>query len=193
MYLTGTLHHVARQFAQAQEPTILFGNSMHIYENETRIFGSKVRQKHALYDLNLVDYIIQPSSFWNRQTWERVGPLNEDMHFGFDWAWFIEAERAGVQFQPIDRYLSIYRKHDAHKSGTGGDKRERELLKLYETYNTSTQVAAFKKHKDQGSIRQLERLLIKLRIGKFTDIDSLIWRLYFSGVSQREALSIRRN
>ncbi len=193
MYLPGTLHHIARQFEGVNRPTIMFGNSVHIFEEHTGIFGSKVEEKHAMYDLDLVDYIIQPSSFWNRETWKTNGPLNEEMHFGFDWAWFIEAERAGVDFRPLRRYLSIYRKHDAHKSGTGGEKREQELLKLYETYNTPAQVAAYKKHKTQTSIRQLQRLMIKLRIGKFANIDNLIWRMFFRGVSEREALSIRRN
>ncbi|WNJ16405.1 glycosyltransferase family 2 protein [Pontibacter sp. G13] len=193
MYMPGTLHYMAKQFEQVKEPTIFFGNSVHIFEEHTGIFGSKVQQKHEMYDLSLVDYIIQPSSFWNRATWERVGPLNEKMHFGFDWAWFIEAERAGVDFRPLKRYMSVYRKHDAHKSGSGGEKRDQELLKLYETYNTPAQVEAFKKHKSQSGIKQLENTLTRMRVGKFMNIEHLIWRMFFKMVSLSDAASIRRN
>ena len=73
-------------------------------------------------DLRLADYIIQPGSFWTRESWLKTGTLDESLHFGFDWDWFIRAMKAGVVFKTEDRYLSAYRIHGAHKTGVGGDK-----------------------------------------------------------------------
>jgi hypothetical protein len=104
---------------------------MHIVDEQPRAHGSDVRSEHALRDLVLSDYIIQPSSFWTRESWQRAGILDESLHFGFDWEWFIRARKAGTVFKPNVRYLSVYRIHGDHKTGTGGEKRLQELALIY--------------------------------------------------------------
>jgi glycosyltransferase involved in cell wall biosynthesis len=132
-YLPGTLSYVARQLTPPQ-PQIVFGNCVHLTEGTNLVEGSHVKHFSQRYDLSLTDYIIQPSSFWTRSAWETVGPLNEAMHFAFDWEWFLRAKTAGVAFTALDRYLSIYRIHPNHKTGTGGNKRQVEIRSLIERY-----------------------------------------------------------
>jgi len=100
---------------------------------------------HGRYRLSLCDYVIQPSSFWSRSAWTLTGPLNEDMHFAFDWDWFIRAQQAGVNFIPVEEYLSLYRIHAQHKSGNGGNKRVEELKTIVSTYNDHRLAQAFNK------------------------------------------------
>ena len=129
-YLPGTLPFVAEQL-DSGKPELLFGNCLHFVDDQSRAYGSDVRSEHDRRDLRLADYIIQPSSFWTRQSWLQTGVLDESLHFGFDWDWFIRAMKGGVAFKVEDRYLSTYRIHGEHKTGVGGDKRRIELASIY--------------------------------------------------------------
>ena len=84
----------------------------------------------AARQLQVADFIDQPSAFWTRKAWELAGPLDESLHYAFDWDWFLRAVAAGIAFEPVPITLSRYRIHAAHKSGTGGVRRRRELLEV---------------------------------------------------------------
>lgn len=129
-YLPGTLSFAAEQL-NTRKPELLFGNCLHFVDGQSRAYGSDVRREHENRDLLLADYIIQPSSFWTRESWLRTGVLDETLHFGFDWEWFIRAMKAEVSFKVAERYLAAYRIHGAHKTATGGDKRHKELASVY--------------------------------------------------------------
>jgi glycosyltransferase involved in cell wall biosynthesis len=85
--------------------------------------------------LKTVDFIDQPSAFWTRKAWEMVGPLDESLHFGFDWEWFLRAGEA-CRFMTTEALLSRYRIHRAHKSGTGGKRRWIELLAIVRRHSS---------------------------------------------------------
>jgi glycosyltransferase involved in cell wall biosynthesis len=133
MLLPGTLFYVAKKMAISY-PMLLFGNCFHMKEGEAQSWGSNVKETAKKYDLKLVDYIIQPSSFWNRKAWTVAGLLDTELHYGFDWDWFIRAQESGIQMLPTDRFLSIYRIHSNHKTSTGGQERKNELLNIYRKY-----------------------------------------------------------
>ncbi len=135
MYMPGIFDRIAAIFANTSKPAIVFGNCLHFNEHSSKTRGSDVVGDDARHILSLYDYIIQPSSFWNRAAWLATGALEESMHFAFDWDWFIRAQNTGVQFVPVQDYLSIYRIHESHKTGTGGDKRNEELKKIVSRYN----------------------------------------------------------
>ena len=130
MHLPGALAHVAT----ALDPSlaeVLFGNCLHFVEGQPLAYGSDVRRRHQEMDLVMADYIIQPSAFWTRKAWLETGPLDESLVFGLDWDWFIRARKAGVAFRPDDKYLSVYRIHDGHKTRAGGERRLKELASIY--------------------------------------------------------------
>jgi glycosyltransferase involved in cell wall biosynthesis len=129
-YLPGALLFAASQLEENKEQ-ILFGNAFHFVQDRPEAHGSDVKKMHETMNLLLADYIVQPSSFWTRATRDRLGLLDESLYFGFDWEWFIRAHKAGVSFQPTNKYLSAYRIHSAHKTGTGGERRRNELAVIY--------------------------------------------------------------
>jgi len=133
MYLPGTLSSIASAL-DVNKSQLLFGNCLHFAQDGIDAYGSDVRGVSEKRDLLLADYVIQPSSFWTREAWRATGPLDESLHFSFDWDWFIRAQNAGVSFKPVDPYLSIYRIHAEHKTGVGGDRRRRELATIYARY-----------------------------------------------------------
>lgn len=142
MLMPGVLDFIVKQF-QKYGDAIYFGNCIHFHEInkdalDTR--GSDVVTAHNKKDLKAIDYIIQPSSFWTRKIWESNGILDTSLNFGFDWEWFLRAQKNGVSFHSISRPLSLYRIHEDHKSGAGGNKRQTELLEIYNRYDTSSAI-----------------------------------------------------
>lgn len=137
LYLPGALFSMANIFLSSnKKDSIFFGNCIHFGQADTEVYvaGSDVAKQAALYPLKLYDYIIQPSSFWSKVVWSQIGELNTEMHYGFDWEWFLRAEVAGIKLQALSSPLSLYRIHTNHKSGTGGERRVKELAMLYSKY-----------------------------------------------------------
>jgi glycosyltransferase involved in cell wall biosynthesis len=114
-----------------------FGNCIRFEEKNRGIhcLNSDVVSAHLTTGLEQNDFIFQPSSFWTRNVYDEVGPLNENLHYGFDWEWFLRVKENGIKMMALNKCISMYRKHDTHKSRSGGEKRQEELLKIYEMYN----------------------------------------------------------
>ena len=135
MLMPNILQLIAKKYVENPN-ALYFGNCLHFRHQENALIssGSNVTAEHKNNPLSEVDFIIQPSSFWSKEIWENIGLLSEELHFGFDWEWFLRVEKK-YPLIPISECISLYRIHDAHKSGTGGYKRQEELLKIYEIYN----------------------------------------------------------
>jgi glycosyltransferase involved in cell wall biosynthesis len=168
-YLPGTLSFVAEQL-DAREPELLFGNCRHFVDGGQRTYGSDVRREHATRNLQLADYVIQPSSFWTRAAWLRTGVLDERLHFGFDWEWFIRAMKAGVAFKPVDRYLSSYRIHGEHKTAVGGDKRRGELASIYGRHAGANYEQLFRRSYARSGPALIRKWLSLLRLSRFEPV-----------------------
>jgi glycosyltransferase involved in cell wall biosynthesis len=165
-YLPGAFSLVAGKL-DTSKAELLFGNCLHFVHDQERAYGSDVRKESERRDLRLADYIIQPSSFWTREAWLQTGPLDESLHFGFDWEWFIRAMKAGVVFKPEDEYLSAYRIHSQHKTGTGGDKRRLELASIYGRHVGSKYEELFLRCRSRSKLALSRKWLALLRLRKF--------------------------
>ncbi|MEO5647707.1 MAG: glycosyltransferase family 2 protein, partial [Chitinophagaceae bacterium] len=81
MYLPSTLSFISTEMKIGSKD-LCFGNCIHFEEKTEEVvsYGSNMVDRHKTMLLTDVAYIIQPSSFWTRATWENVGHLNEDLH-----------------------------------------------------------------------------------------------------------------
>ena len=166
-YLPGALNFVADNM-DLNIPQLLLGNSILIVEGSDIQWKSDIVHDHQKYNLEMVDYIMQPSCFINKKAWEISGPLNENLHFAFDWEYFIKCKHKGVSFNVTNKNLSIYRKHASHKSGAVSLKYERrkELVQIFEKYNSTEDLALLKKLENKTeTLRQFEYYLKKLGLG----------------------------
>jgi len=122
---------------KSNEAAILYGNCMHFKEHTEELitWGSDVIGLSKATSLENIDFIIQPSTFWTKRTWNEVGSLMEDLGFAFDWEWFLRAKSRGVKFYNTSKCLSLYRIHDSQKSGVGVKKRQDEILDVYKKYS----------------------------------------------------------
>ena len=141
--LPGALHRVAAVLKDVEGPALLFGDCLHMENGKRKCRGSEVARDHGRCHIELLSYVIQPSSFFNRRAWEATGALDEELHYSFDWDWQIRAARKGVSFMPLKEYLSVYRIHSAHKSATGGCERMKEISMVAARYNDERRAASF--------------------------------------------------
>jgi glycosyltransferase involved in cell wall biosynthesis len=180
-FLPGTLFHVAKQL-DAEKPIILFGNTYYMTEGKPNAEGTDIGEYYPYLNLEYCDYITQPSSFWTRQTWELVGKLEEKYHYIFDWEWFIRAKRAGVAFLPTVKYLSVYRHHPDHKTGTGGDKRNDEIALLISNLHGQHAEDLFTYMRNKlPQIRKTNKLLRRVLPQRLTQV--LLRRVFFRKMS----------
>jgi glycosyltransferase involved in cell wall biosynthesis len=136
LYTPEAFSEVAAVLGQiCDQPVVMYGGCELIHEPES----SREVRSALPFDpglLQVTDYLDQPSVFWTRAAWELVGPLDESLHYAFDWDWFLRAARS-CRFLRSDKVLSRYRIHSAHKSGTGGEKRWRELVEVAKRHSST--------------------------------------------------------
>ena len=194
-YTPGTLKQVAELFT-ADDLKIVFGECDLYFEKSGKVKSSRVFEFARSHKIEYSDYLIQPSSFWNRKTWDRVGELNLDLNYTFDWDWYIRAHRAGVQFQPDPRTWSVYRYHEQHKTGTGGNERELELAGIYKHYHSELLSEKYLQRRTmQHKILWLNRSNFVLSLfGLKGPLDARkpLYRKHFSQLTWEEFLGIAR-
>jgi len=191
MYFPGVLNKIVSSFSSNDNEELVFGNCIHFNNQNRKIRGSDVKYSHKEYKLSLCDYIIQPSSFFTRAAWLKTGILNETLYFTFDWDWFIRAEKAGVLLIPIQEYISLYRIHDAHKSGAGGTKRAEELKQIANRYNDQRLAKAFSKWINIYAKNNFVARTIDAGQNLNLSLINLTCRLlYFSNLTKKEYLNI---
>lgn len=142
MYLPCTLSKIAEAIKSPKEPELIYGGALYFFDKTTYTFG-ELPPDFDPARLTYFDYIVQPSAFWTRSVWETAGELNESYHYLLDWDWFIRASNV-CRFTRLDgEYLSIYRLHGMHKSGTGKDARQKEILHVVEKYASQEWITAY--------------------------------------------------
>jgi glycosyltransferase involved in cell wall biosynthesis len=175
-YMPDTLKYVAEQL-NIEKKEILFGEVDHIFEPHGAIKSSNVKNKYNNYQLALYDYIIQPGSFWTKKVWNENGPVNEKLHFVFDWDWFLRAKIVGAHFKYTQRTMAIYRVHDAHKTSNGGEKRQKEIEYMLSEYSGQKILDAFKFMRDER--QKIDEVLKFAVTKKLTRFDIKLLRLRF--------------
>jgi len=142
-HLPETLWRVAALLRERlQEPRIIYGQCL-TFEDDGAKTGVAPAYTHDAERLRRCDYLTQPSTFWTAAAWGAVGPLNAALHFAFDWEWFLRALPV-CHFETVAPVLSAYRRHAAHKSGTGGETRRDEIEAVMQAHSSAETLAMFR-------------------------------------------------
>lgn len=80
-------------------------------------------------ELRYHDTILQPATFW-RSSVHR--PLRDDLHFTFDWRFFLDLVSAGARTRSVDEEWAAYRMHAVNKTAADPARRRREVADLLE-------------------------------------------------------------
>ena len=114
-YLPGALHKVGEVFAQYPDVDLVYGD--YVY---TDVGGQPLRRRHVFASISYEsllyhDYLGQPAVFFRRSLFERVGPLDESLHYCMDWDLFLRMWRV-CRPRHIPLVLATYRLDHAAKS-----------------------------------------------------------------------------
>jgi glycosyltransferase involved in cell wall biosynthesis len=129
LYTNSTLYTVANLLAGCAHEAVVVYGSCELFRDNGTLIECRSAVPFDLDRLQITDFIDQPSVFFTRVAWERVGLLDESLHYAFDWEWFLRAAKV-CRFIQCDGVLSRYRIHAQHKTGTGGLRRWEEMSEV---------------------------------------------------------------
>jgi glycosyltransferase involved in cell wall biosynthesis len=121
LYSPGALRRVAETFARHPTADMITGGWLSYTSSTGRIIpvrpcGIGIRPTPAIM-LRRNAYFGQHSTFWRRELWDRVGPLNESLHFAMDHEFFLRCVLAGARVRLDSEMLAIFRQHASQKTG----------------------------------------------------------------------------
>lgn len=130
----GALHAIAEAYARRPDVDLVYGHTC-VIDAEDRV----VRRLCAVptnadelirYNLNIWS---QPGTTWRRRLHERVGYLDESLHYLMDGEFWVRAARAGrIQFLP--RHLGNLRVHEQTKTARHAEAMEAERRQVLERF-----------------------------------------------------------
>lgn len=127
-YEPGALIKIAEYFTANPGIDLVYGEGYLVSEDGAR--KRRFPATEPTFDLRRLifvwDYMLQQSTFFRREMLERIGYLDESLHYGLDWDLWIRAGKAcRIGYMP--EYLGNLREYDSAKSFAGGYRRVREL------------------------------------------------------------------
>lgn len=138
LYLPDTVENAVNYLTQHPDTMWLYGDAQFLYEDGT---PGNFRYPILPWDYNKLltfgCYISQPSVFLRREVIERFGYLDESLHFGMDYEYWL---RIGKIFPPahvpdVKVKVKIFRDT---KSRSGSYKRIQELEQMLKRYGATT-------------------------------------------------------
>lgn len=118
VYLPDALHHVARFFQQHPEVDVVYGDFWWIDAHGRKLLA----RREIPFDYNILlyglNYIGQPTVFFRRRVFELAGYLDESLHYGLDWEYWLRIADRGGRFAHIPYYLAATRLHASAKTIT---------------------------------------------------------------------------
>lgn len=131
-YIPMTLFKVAEILNNINSPKFLYGSCL-AYNQNSKKANYRETVEFDPDKLTYFDYLVQPSTFWTRKLWEKVGEIDQSYHYVMDWDWFIRASKY-CDFTVSNDVLSVYRRHPNHKTSYGGVDRAKEILSIVDKY-----------------------------------------------------------
>ena len=135
-YRDGTLFSIAKYFTNHPEVDMVYGDVYVIDEMDRLVYPficGEFNLKKYIKDCNY--FIPQQAVFFRRQVFEKVGLLDEGLHFKMDRDYFIRIGMNGC-VKRIPHYLAHFRTHPAAKSTPPNTKKAlREFVSIRKKYN----------------------------------------------------------
>lgn len=127
LYLPGALLAVGRHFADHPESAWLTGRCRVVDQENREIRKGLTHYKNAwlrvanYQTLQITNFVSQMATSWRREAYQRVGELNESLHYVMDWDYWM---RLGKHYKlsVVHQELAAFRMHTASKSGLSAAK-----------------------------------------------------------------------
>lgn len=158
VYFPGAFAQLARAARRWPRSVLITGDMQIIDEQDSLI--RDLRYVQPSYKALLAEgmVIANQAAFWRRSLHERIGWLDETLHYAFDYEWFLRALRTSADVRHVPYFLGGLRYHDATKTSSSQSEFAREFIKII----NGRELPGWKKR-----LFQLRRLLLTLGYGHF--------------------------
>jgi glycosyltransferase involved in cell wall biosynthesis len=159
IFYPGAFMYVAQAAIRSPKTELIVGDINLIDEKDWVI--REMRYVRPTYESLLAEGMVltNQAAFWRRSLHDRIGWLNESLHYGFDYEWFLRVLRETDQAVHVPQCLGALRYHDATKTS-----RSQELFdEEYRSILAGRMILpGWKK-----SLYRLRRMLLTLANGHF--------------------------
>ena len=140
--LPGAVSRMVEELERDSLLLLVYGDALYT-DDESRQRGYLPSREFDVVQMVRVaeNHVVQPSTLWRREAWERYGPLNEDGWYFFDFEFFVRFPSERVR--RIPEPLSTYRIHSEAKStGAAASRLAQDHAWLADTFFASDRLPA---------------------------------------------------
>src|SRR5256714_1221088 len=140
--LPGAIARMVEELERDPELLLVYGDALYTDDASRQTGYLRSREFDVVEMVRWADnHVVQPSTLWRREAWDRFGPLNEDGWYFFDFEFFLRFPPERVR--RIPQPLSTYRIHSEAKStGAAASRLARDHARLAETFFASDALPA---------------------------------------------------
>jgi glycosyltransferase involved in cell wall biosynthesis len=134
VYLPGAVSAAVAFLGAHPETFLVYGDYREIDSCGVVTGVVRARDFDFDYELNVRNVLPQPSVFFRRGVFERVGCLSEKYHYAFDVEYWIRIAHAGLQIDHAPLLWSSFRRHDLSKTTVAPNqfwREDRAIRRLY--------------------------------------------------------------
>jgi len=142
---------VVNYFKSKHEAMVVSGDYYIVDSDEkeatsfVRWYKNLWRKFHSFNALCMANYINQPSTFWRRSVYEKLGGYDEKWNTTFDYEYWLRILNSGIKIDLINDRLSYYRLHKNSKGVSMYEKRAHEEVEVQKNYNQNVVVTTVHK------------------------------------------------
>ena len=131
IYYPGVFHDLAAAVSQHPKAELIIGDMMLIDEQDHSL--RDIRYVRPCYRGLLAEGMVltNQAAFWRRSLHEKIGLLNEEYHYAFDYEWFLRLVQH-AQAAHVDRIWGGYRLHGHTKTSLLGERFQEERRRILE-------------------------------------------------------------
>ncbi len=134
---SSSINKVFEVFNNDPEVFFIYARGLRINDRGKLIQEEKYVTQFGIEDLEEIDYILQPSSFWRREVYAAIGKLNEFLHYTFDWEYWIRISKK-YKLCFFDELISCNRVYVDNKTMRGGWDRTKEIIEFLVKHDSLT-------------------------------------------------------
>ena len=134
VYLPGTFNIILDHFQKDPNLKWISGPSLRFAADYTVFEGDNVPPDDPMRWL-LACWIAQPSTFWKRECYDKLGGMDPEFHFSLDYEYWLRfIFKGGYRLKFIKRPLSAYRYHSESKTVALQERFRVEDSRLHDRY-----------------------------------------------------------
>ena len=114
MLAPGTLHFIARYFAEHPAVDAIYSHRVTVDENN-KVVWYWILPRHSNWYMTRWDLIPQETCFWRRRLFDKCGNVDSRLRFAMDYDLFVRFMQNGRMVR-VNRFLGAFRKHTEAKT-----------------------------------------------------------------------------